>query len=144
MKYPSQKRPPRTVPGSTGDILAFLDRYGTQNKDAFAAAPAKPASVKRVEKVKGGALRMTLDLHGKTVDQASERVRSTVESCGRRGIKELLIIHGQGHHSTQQDGPVLKKLVRDMLDNELNLRVGGYRAALPREGGDGATVVFLK
>ena len=87
---------------------------------------------------------MTLDLHGQTCEQASMRMRSTFESCLHHGVRELLIIHGQGHHSNQQEGPVLKKLVRDMLDYEFNLRVREYRSAGLREGGDGATLVLLR
>jgi DNA-nicking Smr family endonuclease len=136
------KRAPRTIPGSTGDILSFLDRHGTQDKDAVAAKGAKAAK-KPVEKGKGGALRMTLDLHGRTSDEASRQLRSTLEWCRLHGIRELLIVHGQGRHSAPEDGPVLKNLVRDMLDCELRLQVKEYRTALPRDGGDGATVVFL-
>jgi DNA-nicking Smr family endonuclease len=143
MKHSHYQRPPRTVQGTAGDILAFLDKYGTRNKDTVAAKEVKPAK-KLIEKGKGGVPRMTLDLHGQTGEQASRRMRLTFESCSGHGVKELLIIHGQGHHSNLQEGPVLKKLVRDMLDNELNLRVNEYRSASPREGGDGATVVFLR
>jgi DNA-nicking Smr family endonuclease len=143
MKNFNYQRPPRTIPGSSEDILAFLDRHGTQNKDAFAVKTPVPAK-KKIEKGKGGIPRMTLDLHGQTAEQASVRMRLTFESCRHHGVKELLIIHGQGHHSNLQDGPVLKKLVRDMLDCELKLQVREYRSATPREGGDGATMVSLR
>lgn len=136
-------RPPRTIPGSSEDILAFLDRHGTQNKDAFVAKEEKPAT-KRIKKGKGGIPRMTLDLHGQTGEQAARRMRLIFDSCGDHGVKELLVIHGRGHHSSVQERPVLKKLVHDMLDFELNLRVKDYRGASPREGGDGATLVFLR
>jgi DNA-nicking Smr family endonuclease len=139
----STNRPPRTVPGSSEDILAFLDKYGTRNKDALAEKKPGPAK-KLIDKGKGGVLRMTLDLHGMTGDQAVLRLRLTFESCRRHGVKELLVIHGRGSHSAAQDGPVLKKVVHDMLDYELNMQVREYRSALPREGGDGATVVSLR
>lgn len=87
---------------------------------------------------------MTLDLHGQTCELATLRMRSTFEACRHHGVRELLIIHGQGHHSDRQEGPVLKKLVRDMLDYEFKLRVREYRSARPREGGDGATMVSLR
>lgn len=143
MKHSNFQRPPRTVPGTAEDIISFLDKFGTQNKDAFAEKAPGPAK-KKIEKGKGGIPRMTLDLHGQTGEQAARRMRLIFDSCGDHGVKELLVIHGWGHHSSVQEGPVLKKLVHDMLDFELNLRVKDYRGASPREGGDGATLVFLR
>lgn len=143
MNYPNNKRPPRTVPGSADDILAFLDKHGTQNKDAFAEKEPTPAKTK-IDKGKGGVPRMTLDLHGRTGDQATMRMRLTFESCRHHGVKELLIVHGQGRHSNPLDGPVLKNLVHAMLENELALQVRDSRPAIPRDGGDGATVVYLR
>jgi DNA-nicking Smr family endonuclease len=137
MKRLRFQRLPRTVPGTAEDILLFLEAHGVRDKDAAAPAPEKP------EKRKGGVLRMTLDLHGLTSDEASRRLRQTVETCGSRGIKELLIIHGQGRHSAIAGQPVLKGLVREMLGNELRLRVTRSRGGLPREGGEGATVAYL-
>lgn len=136
------KRPPRTVPGTTDDILSFLAAHGTQDKDFAGPAVQKPA-LGRADKRKGGILRKTLDLHGLTSDEASLRLRLTVESCKKHGIKELLIIHGQGRHSTAAEGPVLKGLVQGMLENDLRLSVLRFRTGLPREGGEGATVAYL-
>jgi len=147
MKRGHFQRPPRTVPGTTDDILSFLKVHGTRDKDAAAPAPQKPSAFRtagrRLEKRKGGVLRTTLDLHGLTGEESSLQLRQAVESCGSRGIKELLIIHGQGRHSAPAGRSVLKILVRDMLDNELRLRVTHYRAGLPREGGEGATIAYL-
>ncbi|MBN2037156.1 MAG: Smr/MutS family protein [Chitinispirillaceae bacterium] len=143
MKRRSRLRVPRTVPGTAEDILSFVDKHGTRDKDA--AGPVVHASTAKrpVERGKGGVPRMTLDLHGCRSDEASRQIRSAIESCGRRGIKELLVVHGRGLHSTLSEGPVLKGLVNDMLDNELRWTVKDFRAALPREGGEGATVLFL-
>jgi dsDNA-specific endonuclease/ATPase MutS2 len=147
MKRSQFQRLPRTVQGTTDDILYFLKIHGTRDKDAAAPAPEKPAALRaagrRAEQRKGGVLRATLDLHGLTSEEAPPRLRQAVESCGSRGIKELLIIHGQGHHSAPAGRPVLKSLVREMLDNELRLRVTRSRTGLPREGGEGATIAYL-
>jgi dsDNA-specific endonuclease/ATPase MutS2 len=142
MKKLNFRRPPRTVPGTTEDILSFLTAHGIRDKDAAAPAPEKHRYCS-AEKRKGGILRTTLDLHGLTGEEASRRLRQAVESCGSRGIKELLIIHGQGRHSAPAGRPVLKGIVHDMLDNELRLRVARFRTGLPREGGDGATLAYL-
>ena len=142
MKHLRFQRPPRTIPGTTEDILSFIASHGTRDKDAVVARPEKPAP-RNTEKRKGGVLRMTLDLHGLTGDEASVRLRLTMESCGKHGIKELCIIHGYGRHSMPAEGPVLKNLVLGMLDNELRLSVVRFRTGLPREGGEGVTVAYL-
>jgi len=142
MKQERFPRKQRTIPGTTEDILSFLASHGTQDKDFAGPVPEKPV-VRGIEKRKGGVLRKTLDLHGLTSDEASIRLRLTIESCQKQGIKELLIIHGLGRHSAPAEGPVLKGLVREMLDNELRLSVLRFRTGLPREGGEGATVAYL-
>jgi DNA-nicking Smr family endonuclease len=134
-------RPPRTIPGTTEDILAYLQEHGVSDKDL--SAPSRKKAKSDIRKGKGGILRMTLDLHGKTSDEASRSLRMMMETCRDHGIRELLVIHGRGHHSSSDEGPVLKTLVYSMLNNELKLRVKDFRTALPREGGEGATVLFL-
>jgi DNA-nicking Smr family endonuclease len=136
-------RLPRTVCGTDEDILAFLDRYGTRDKDRAAVGEEKKPKARNIEKRKGGVLRMTLDLHGLKSEEASRRLRETIESCAEHGVRELLVIHGRGYHSNPSEGPVLKTLVSQMLENELRLSVRDWRAGLPREGGDGVTVLFL-
>jgi DNA-nicking Smr family endonuclease len=134
-------RPPRTIPGTTEDILAYLKEHGVSDKDI--SAPSHRKAKPNFQKGKGGILRMTIDLHGKTCDEASRALRAMIETCKEHGIRELLVIHGRGHHSSMDEGPVLKTMVRSMLDNELKLRVKDFRTALPHEGGEGATVLFL-
>ena len=142
MKRLRYKRPPRTVPGTAEDILSYVDAHGTRNKDECAPKPEKPR-VSDIARGKGGVLRLTLDLHGLKSDEASRRVRYAIDSCKRRGIKELLVIHGRGRHSGCNEGPVLKNMVHRMFENELALSVRDFRIGLPREGGEGVTVAFL-
>ena len=87
---------------------------------------------------------MVLDLHGMKSDDAARRVRSFITQSRKKGIREILIIHGKGNHSVNQGEPVLKRMVRDLLEKELHHTIRNYRAARPREGGDGATVVYLR
>jgi DNA-nicking Smr family endonuclease len=136
-----QTHPPRTIPGTTEDILSYLKEHGVRDKDQEVprVKPLKPA----IQKGKGGRLRLTLDLHGKTSDEASRSLRVMLQTCREHGVRELLVIHGRGHHSSMNEGPVLKTLVHSMLENELKLSVKDFRTALPREGGEGATVFFL-
>ena len=135
-------RMPRTIPGTTQDILSYMDAHGTRDKDDLAPKSEK-SRASDIARGKGGVLRMTIDLHGLTGDEASRRVRYAIDSCKSRGIKELLVIHGRGSHSDYNEGPVLRNLVRQMFDNELALSVRDFRTGLPREGGEGVTIAFL-
>jgi DNA-nicking Smr family endonuclease len=142
MKRLRCQRPQRTVPGTTEDILSYMDVHGTRNKDDCVPKPEKPR-LSDITRGKGGVLRMTIDLHGLTSDEASRHIRLTIDSCKNRGIKELLVIHGRGRHSGYNEGPVLKNLVHQMLERELVLSVRDFRSGLPREGGEGVTIAFL-
>jgi DNA-nicking Smr family endonuclease len=143
MKRMRYQRPPRVVPGTTEDIMSFLAAHGTRDKDSALPREEK-AVLRRTEKRKGGVLRMTLDLHGLTSEEAYGRLRLAIEECGSRGVKELLVIHGKGIHSGPDEGPVLKSLVLRSLENELDPHVRYFRGGLPKEGGEGATLVLLK
>ena len=134
-------RPPRTIPGTSEDILAYLKEHGVRDKDQ--AVPQKKTLKPAIQKGKGGIPRMTLDLHGKTSEEASRLLRVMLETCKRHGVKELLVIHGRGHHSNMQEGPILKNMVRAMAENELRLSIRDFRTASAAEGGEGATVLFL-
>jgi DNA-nicking Smr family endonuclease len=134
-------RPPRTLPGTDEDILSYLKKYGVRDKDQQVPR-IKPAKL-NLRKGKGGIPRMTLDLHGKTTEEAARTIRAMVETCWEHGVKELLVIHGKGHHSNMNEGPVLKTMVHAMLENELRLQIKEFRTALSRDGGEGATLVYL-
>jgi DNA-nicking Smr family endonuclease len=126
----------------TDEILAFLKKYGTRNKDLGSSPVKKKPSTRSVNS--RGQPRETVDLHGMRSEEASQRLRFIVNRCVESGVKELLIIHGVGYHSVLSGGPVLKDMVRNMLDNELCLNVRDYRTAVAKDGGDGATLVYLR
>ena len=134
-------RPPRTVPGTSEDILAYLQEHGVRDKDAV--LPRKKPIQTTIKKGKGGIPRMTLDLHHKTVEEASRSLRAMIDTCKQHGVRELLVIHGRGHHSSMNEGPVLKTLVRTMAENELRLQIRDFRTAASIDGGDGATILLL-
>jgi len=125
------------------DIFSFIDKYGVVNKDMHSQGKKQTKQRKTITARKKS-FRETLDLHGLTSSEASVRLRFAVDRCQGRGIKELLVIHGVGYHSTVSGGPVLKQMVVQMLENELCLHVRDYRRALPKDGGDGATLVYLR
>jgi DNA-nicking Smr family endonuclease len=123
------------------EILAHIEQHGVEQKDA-AGRGDKRISTKRSRRSK--AHRMEIDLHGLRSEEAQQKVRYALERCRSVGTQELLIVHGYGLHSDPTEGPVLKKLVRDLLDYELKMNYRTYRAAAQRDGGDGATLVYVR
>ena len=130
------------VQDHTDQILAFVKKYGTRNKDLGTSPAKKKPSTRSVNS--RGQPRETVDLHGMRSEEASQRLRFIVNRCVDSGVKELLIIHGVGYHSVLSGGPVLKEMVRSMLENELCLSVRDYRTAVAKDGGEGATLVYLR
>lgn len=124
------------------EILSFIDKHGIINKDKY-LKPANTAKKKTVAVHKKQS-RERLDLHGLTTSEASIRLRNTIHRCRERGINEVLVIHGKGFHSNMHNGPVLKEMVRKILEEELCTSIRDFRTALPRDGGEGATVVYLR
>lgn len=86
---------------------------------------------------------MTVDLHGLRTGDALRQLKWAIEHGRATGMREVLVIHGYGLHSNPDEGPVLKRAVRDLLENELYNQVSSYRGAAPRDGGDGATLIAL-
>ncbi len=120
-------------------IFSYIEKNGVFDKDASSSA-RHSASRKICRK---HSTRLVLDLHGMKSDEAARKVMAFITQSRKKGIREILIIHGKGNHSVNEGYPVLKKMVRDLLDNELHHTIRNYRAALPKEGGEGATVVYL-
>jgi DNA-nicking Smr family endonuclease len=125
----------------TDEILSHLDKYGVFNKDYRKdKTPSKKKDIKSSNRRKP---RETLDLHGLKSAEATIQLRSALYRCREKGIKELLIIHGKGYHSINAERPVLKSLVFQMLEHELDPFIRDYKTALPKDGGEGATLVYL-
>ena len=124
------------------EILRYLEEHGVQNKDA----PGTKGPIKKdssFEKT-GKSVRIVIDLHGKTQERAVIIIRNAFDECKRKGIDSLLIIHGIGYKSDPTEGPVLKKMVMAMLENELKSNVRDYKTAPSKDGGEGATIVRLR
>lgn len=126
------------------EILRHLEKYGIFDKDTEHQKAASLKKKKQAVKASISVKRDRIDLHGLTSLDAERVLRVTIESCRNRGVRELLIIHGKGYHSAAETGPVLKTLVQQMLEHELNRFVKSYTPAMRKDGGDGATVVFLE
>jgi DNA-nicking Smr family endonuclease len=129
---------------NTDEILSHIEKFGIFNKDRYGGCGGKKKSTKKQKATSHKQnLRETLDLHGLVSAEAAIRLRMTVYRCKERGIKELLVIHGIGYHSHLSGGPVLKLMVKQMLENELCCSVRDSKPALPKDGGDGATLIYF-
>ena len=127
---------------SAKEILSFIEKHGIAPKESDAAG-GKGGKTRR-KRGKRRVHRMVIDLHGLRSEAAEARLRGALDRCRSGGMRELLIIHGYGLHSDPAEGPVLKKLVRALLDNALRERYRTYRTAPVRDGGEGATLVTLR
>jgi DNA mismatch repair protein MutS2 len=78
----------------------------------------------------------TLDLRGKTADDAIEATWNYLDRALLRGEEAIVIIHGHGEGT-------LKAALREALRTKCPYDVT-YRQGLDQEGGDGVTVVGLK
>jgi DNA-nicking Smr family endonuclease len=121
-------------------ILRYLDEHGVVDKDAQGRRQGSRRARGRAARSAGS---RTLDLHGLTAERADIVLRQTLQRCRRDGVQSLLVIHGQGHHCTDSEGSVLRRLVRMRIEGDLSHLVRDHRKAPPARGGDGATLVYL-
>ncbi len=82
-----------------------------------------------------------IDLHGLISDEAREYVAEFLNSCKKRNIRCVRIVHGKGLGSRNRE-PVLKHKLRNWLMQKDE--VIAYAQAKPEDGGSGAVIVLLK
>jgi DNA-nicking Smr family endonuclease len=83
----------------------------------------------------------SLDLHGRTSDEAQRLVEEFLKESYRQRLVKVRIVHGRGLHSP--DGrAVLKDVVMRILKRSPLVRATGV--ASPSEGGSGAVWVILQ
>ena len=122
-------------------ILNYLDIHGVDtSKDISLNNSQKNYSPRKRKKTNY----FEIDLHGKTSVEAAQILKNTIAQCKVKGIKDLLIIHGKGLNSDIETGPVLKRLVEIMVENELKNLISTHYPAPLNKGGNGATIVKLK
>ncbi|MDC0449308.1 Smr/MutS family protein [Pelagibacteraceae bacterium] len=97
--------------------------------------------------------RYRFDLHGFTLLQANEKVRELINSCQKKGFKEILLITGKGLHSNvDQNTYVSKKLsklkfaVPEYIKSQKDLsgKIFDIKEADIKDGGEGALIIKLK
>jgi DNA-nicking Smr family endonuclease len=129
---------------STKKILEYIDRHGVRDKDALASTEKQQQRKSATQPSGKRKFRKTLDLHGMTTVIALAVLREAIDECAERGIAELLVIHGYGLHSAPAEGAVLKTAVRQYLEGKNGLRIRSFTTAMPKDGGQGATMVRLR
>ena len=82
-----------------------------------------------------------IDLHGLVSDEARLYVADFLNSCKKRNIRCVRIVHGKGLGSRNRE-PVLKHKLRNWLIQKDE--VIAYAQAKPEDGGSGAVIVLLK
>ena len=111
-----------------GDILSFT-RGGVQRREA--------------ERLRRGRYRVEgdLDLHGRTVADASAALDRFLEDSRRRGWRCVRIVHGKGFGSPGGQ-PIMKAHVDRWLRNRSE--VLAFCSATPPDGGTGALYVLIR
>ena len=96
-------------------------------------------------RVKKGALDVaaTLDLHGRSVEEALEALDRFITRSAARGHRRVLIITGRGKGSSGQR-PVLRHAVPAWLREQRPAHVESIEIAPPEHGGSGAWLVRLR
>ncbi|WP_130537405.1 Smr/MutS family protein [Thiomicrorhabdus indica] len=86
-------------------------------------------------------LEASLDLHGKTSEEAEIAIENFISQAISCGMKYVRIIHGKGYNS-DNDFPVLKNLCYQKLKTLKN--IVGFCSAPEKDGGVGAVNIQLK
>ena len=97
--------------------------------------------------------RFRFDLHGFTLLEANEKIRELINSCQKKGFKEILLITGKGLHSNvdknayaSKDLSKLRFAVPEYIKSQKELfdKVFEIKGAEIKDGGEGALIIKLK
>ncbi len=95
----------------------------------------------------------SLDLHGKTLDEANGIVEDFIKKSYEDKVHKLIIVTGKGLHSSNEKDPyvskdlgILKHSIPDFLNNNTELMeiISNISEASTNDGGSGAFYIFLK
>jgi DNA-nicking Smr family endonuclease len=111
------------------------------------AGRAHDVAAKLLRELRGGlhTVDARLDVHGRGRADALRALERFVTAARSRGARGLLVIHGRGHGS-DAGGPVLRPAIWEWLASAAAERCGvmAFTSARPRDGGDGATMIWLR
>lgn len=96
-----------------------------------------------LRKLRQGQIRpgLRMDLHGYRLRQAEKALERLISTAMDENIRVILVIHGKGVRS-EEGIAVLKQGVHQRL--AADPRVLAFYPAIPRDGGSGASYVYLK
>ena len=95
----------------------------------------------------------SLDLHGKTLNEANQIVETFIKKSYEDKIQKLIIVTGKGLHSNNEKDPyisktfgILKYSIPEFLKNNQDLMkiILNISQASTKDGGSGAFYIFLK
>ena len=95
----------------------------------------------------------SLDLHGKTLDEANKIIEIFIKKSHEDKIHKLIIITGKGLHSNNEKDPyvskdlgILKYSVPEFItkDKDLMNKINEIKDAKIEDGGGGAFYIYLK
>ena len=125
--------------------LKIWKEYIKDPKDVFDKDISKKKNLEKKQ--------FKFDLHGYTLLEANQKVRSIINDCYEKNYKEILLITGKGLHSnTEQDIYVSKNLsklkysVPEFLNSDIELKkkIIKIDQADIKDGGDGALIIKLR
>jgi DNA-nicking Smr family endonuclease len=133
------RRPPVRAPSSPPFVVE-------QSGDTIAGR-AHDVGAKLLRGLRGGAhaVDARLDVHGRGRAAALRALEGFVTAARARGARGLLVIHGRGHGS-DAGGPVLRPAIWEWLASPAAEQSGvmAFASARPRDGGEGATMIWLR
>ena len=97
--------------------------------------------------------RFRFDLHGFTLMEANEKIRELINSCQKKGFKEILLITGKGLHSNVDKNTYVSKDLSKLrfavpeyirTQKELSDKVIEIKEADIKDGGEGALIIQLR
>lgn len=134
------RKPPKRS-DAQNSLIAWLDEYGTEDKDSEGPAAVsereREAENRRLRDLRPQA---RLDLHGQTAEDAEKSIEAFLEGASRSGLEKVLVVTGKGVHSKGE--PVLGKTARRVL--EASPFAGRFGTAAQQDGGSGALWVLIR
>ena len=97
--------------------------------------------------------RFRFDLHGFTLLEANEKIGELVNSCQKKGFKEILLITGKGLHSNVDKNAYVSKNLSKLRfavpeyiksQKEISDKIIEIEGADLKDGGEGALIIKLK
>jgi DNA-nicking Smr family endonuclease len=125
-------------------MTSWLNKNEIFDKDAAEAADSGQSEAERRDR-RRRVLRKkpddSIDLHGKTRDEAWIALGTFFDNARSEGFDKVLLIHGKGNHSVSGDG-ILEGLCRQFIEQCSFAGESGHSDGA--SGGSGSTWVVLK